>query len=584
MTDDKTRQATAPGDDTAQLEGQTMLEGFAPEPGAETEEDFTFVVEGTGENARLLIQYKDGTTAPPPEEMLEEMEAAIAQTNATMDRFYTAIHEYKEFMQQRNKSIEENEIILHSDSPLDKDTALTAYAMKELADVARDKITPEMWIKAAQGVADRLKVWQEDFSNGFDLLSSAIATGENFPLPEELANFLENKSAILETIDTFVSRFQSFEQDSLNRILSDVSVKVMERLANLSPEELAELERELYAEPGEPTETLDTVLEEAAIEVLQSGNIRQGTANNTLTKIKPTKRNTKVDPITHTATITHGDMVVTIPNWDKLTGLKTSAYQLLDACTTALTNTGWKRPQVAIRLSDYMQLRGLKDEKEARKQVNADLETLFNARISFKEKRRGKNTQNYADMRICDFKGIENGVIHFSFGSTFFELMKSYTIMPVQPQLFKLNSKRNPNSYYLLRRLMEHKNMNVGKLNEDIISVKTLLEACKEGIPSYEEVMAGNKHVTERIIDPFERDMNALEDTLTWEYCHSNGAPLADTELERLDYTTFSELLILTHWKNYPDQTARMERKQARIEEAKAKKKRGRKPKKPPEE
>ena len=37
MTDDKTRQATAPGDDNAQLEGQTMLEGFAPEP--ETDPD-----------------------------------------------------------------------------------------------------------------------------------------------------------------------------------------------------------------------------------------------------------------------------------------------------------------------------------------------------------------------------------------------------------------------------------------------------------------------------------------------------------------------------------------------------------------
>ena len=32
--------------------------------------------------------------------------------------------------------------------------------------------------------------------------------------------------------------------------------------------------------------------------------------------------------------------------------------------------------------------RGLKDKKEARKQVTDDLETLFNATISFKEKRK----------------------------------------------------------------------------------------------------------------------------------------------------------------------------------------------------
>lgn len=545
MTDDKTRQATAPGDDDTQLEGQTVLEGFQAE---DTEE----------------------------------------RVSVTMDRFVAAIHDYREFIVQRDKSIEENETILCSDEPLDKDTAQVAYYMKELSEVMREQLNPEAWMEATRQVASRLESMQRDLANGFNLIAEMMKD-KDYPPPanieQSLKKLMDSKGGILESLDTFISRFKGYSPDDITRIVSDIGTRVMERLSQLSPEELAELERELDAEPGEPTEKLDTVLEEAAIEVLQSGHIRQGTATNTLTKIKSTKRNTKIDPVTHAATIKQGDMVVTIPNWDKLTGLKTSTHQLLDACTTALTNTGWKRPQVAIRLSDYMQLRGLKDEKEARKQVNADLETLFNTRISFKEKRRsGKSAQNYADMRICDYKGIKNGVIYFSFGSTFFELMKSYTVMPLQPQLFKLNSKRNPNSYYLLRRLMEHKNMNVGKENEDIISVKTLLEACKDGIPSYEEVMAGNKHVTERIIVPFERDMDALEDTLTWEYCHTKGAPLSDAELGQMDYTTFSELLILTHWKDYPDQTARLERKQAKIEEAKAKKKRGRKPKKPPAE
>ena len=79
--------------------------------------------------------------------------------------------------------------------------------------------------------------------------------------------------------------------------------------------------------------------------------------------------------------------------------------------------------------------------------------------------------------------------------------------------------------------------------------------------------------MTRRIIDPFERDMDALSDTLKWAYCHSNNTPLTDEELKNLNYDTFIELLIKTEWNNYPDQTARLERKAERQEQAKQRKK-----------
>ena len=103
--------------------------------------------------------------------------------------------------------------------------------------------------------------------------------------------------------------------------------------------------------------------------------IRQGTATNALTKVKAnTKRNTIIDPITGTATIKQGNLTITIPDFTKLTGFKTSTYQLLDALTVALTETGAKNPIVALSLDEYMSKRGLKDKKEARKQATDDLE------------------------------------------------------------------------------------------------------------------------------------------------------------------------------------------------------------------
>ena len=143
--------------------------------------------------------------------------------------------------------------------------------------------------------------------------------------------------------------------------------------------------------------------------------------------------------------------------------------------------------------------------------------------------------------------------------------------MPYPAQLWRINQKRNPNSYYFLRRIAEHKNMNIGKKNEDIISVKTLLSASPY-LPKRADVAKAGRQLKQRIIDPFERDMDELEETLLWEYCHSNNTPLTDEELQNFSYELFEKLLVKITWKRYPDQTARMERKAARIAAADKKK------------
>jgi hypothetical protein len=334
------------------------------------------------------------------------------------------------------------------------------------------------------------------------------------------------------------------------------------------------LEQAGKAQEAFPQRVTPSILPTADGEQKTFSTIRQGTATNALTKIKPnTKRNTVIDPITGTATITQGDLSITIPEFTELTGFKTSTYQLLDALTVALTETGAKSPVIALSLEEYMAKRGLKDKKEARKQATDDLETLFNAKISFKEKRKKGQEQDFHDIRIIDSKGIRKGIINVTFGTAFYNILLGYPVMPYPAQLWTLNSKRNPNSFYLLRKIAEHKNMNVGKRNEDVIAVKTLL-AVAPNLPSYEEVMATGRQLDQRIIQPFERDMDALEDTLTWTYCHSKNSPLTEEELSSMSYDTFISLLIKISWKQYPDQTARLERKAERLEQAEQAKKR----------
>lgn len=301
--------------------------------------------------------------------------------------------------------------------------------------------------------------------------------------------------------------------------------------------------------------------------------IRQGIATNTLTKVRPDPRyNTVIDPITGAGTVKQGSLTITIPNFTELAGFKTSTYQLLDALTVKLTESGAKSPIVALSLDEYMTKRKIKDKKEARKQAADDLEILFEATISFKEKRKKGIEPDFHDIRIIDSKGIKNGIINVSFGSAFYNILLGYPVMPYPAQLWTLSSKRNPNSFYFLRKIAEHKNMNSGKKNEDIIAVKTLL-VTSPFLPAYDEVMEAGRQVEQRIIQPFERDLDALSETLKWTYCHSNNTPLTDEELKAMNFEAFTELLIKTEWNSYPDQTKRLERKAERIEQSEQEKK-----------
>ena len=297
--------------------------------------------------------------------------------------------------------------------------------------------------------------------------------------------------------------------------------------------------------------------------------IRQGTATNALTKIKATiGGNTAIDSITGEGTIKQGPITVTLPKFESLGGLKTSTYKLLDALTVAFTESGAKSPTVTISLDEYMRKCGLKDKKEARKQAKADLETLRVAAVSFTENVKKGEPKGYYKMNISGGAGISrSGIITFTYSADFFSLMLGYPIMPYPQQLWTLNSKRNPNSYYLLRKIAEHKNMNAGKKNEDIISVKTLLAAAPF-IPSFAAVMKSDRHIDTRIIAPFERDMDALEQTLTWEYCHKNNTPLKENELDskQMPFSIFQTLLVHITWRYYPDQNARLEKKAAALE------------------
>ena len=122
--------------------------------------------------------------------------------------------------------------------------------------------------------------------------------------------------------------------------------------------------------------------------------------------------------------------------------------------------------------------------------------------------------------------------------------------MPYPLELLEINGKKNPNSFNFLRKIAELENMNSGR----IIAVNTLLDNA-ETISPLEVVRKTNKHINKNIIVPFERDLNALSNVLSWEYRKKGDIPISKKEIEELKYDERLGLVVKINWLNYPDQS-----------------------------
>lgn len=129
---------------------------------------------------------------------------------------------------------------------------------------------------------------------------------------------------------------------------------------------------------------------------------------------------------------------------------------------------------------------------------------------------------------------VVRGNVSFVFSSAFMGavLNRGAGRLALDPALLRTDEKNNPYSMPIGYKLLSHSYLNIGKPNECTLSVEKVLEFV-EGIPTYEEVKATDRHYDRRIIAPMERDLNHLVEIGVlkwWDYCHEKGEPLTDAE------------------------------------------------------
>ena len=151
--------------------------------------------------------------------------------------------------------------------------------------------------------------------------------------------------------------------------------------------------------------------------------MKQSSAMNKLSTLKVTKKTVEGSD-DGTICIEKDNLKLSFEHLSDLgSGLKTTTHRLADALMIKFTEMGSKEQSVSLSLDEYMRLCELKNTTEMRKQVNSDLKTLMNMRVSFQKS--SNREQSMKDIKLCSDVKIKNNIIFFTFSPEFFIIMKT---------------------------------------------------------------------------------------------------------------------------------------------------------------
>ena len=219
--------------------------------------------------------------------------------------------------------------------------------------------------------------------------------------------------------------------------------------------------------------------------------------------------------------------------------------------------------------------------KYVRKEIDKDLELLYNASVSFKT-----NNGDYADIRIITKKGITNRgkYIQMRFEEDFAKSLKVCRVSMFPVNLFKV---KNPVAFRIGVAMSNHYNNDNNLIagTADRMKIETLLEY--SGLPTLGEVRRLKGSWRQKIQKPFEDALEILhhESMLdNYSYVQTGGIEISelnadsdyykiDADYQFPDFETWAGLLVKFKLHEAIDHTERIEQKQAEKEEAKANKK-----------
>lgn len=204
---------------------------------------------------------------------------------------------------------------------------------------------------------------------------------------------------------------------------------------------------------------------------------------------------------------------------------------------------------LTLGLKEYSTYRNITTDK-ARSKLKDDMSTLYDMSVELKIlSKNKKEIIGSVDFRILSAKAtIKMNQVYIWFTDKFLDFYKRVkTIMPLPKEIFMVRVKDNPNTFDMFMKLLMHYNINNNKnnKNKNVLSVNTLLEYCS-AIPRYDKDIKKNGGMTQRIIKPFIRDLNAIN-IIEWYFLDNQNNFKTPNDIK--NYYDFIDLKVVWSWK-----------------------------------
>ena len=249
--------------------------------------------------------------------------------------------------------------------------------------------------------------------------------------------------------------------------------------------------------------------------------------------------------------------------------ISTAALMLNDMFLYKFAETGI--PSLAIPLRDIAEWKGKSTDRKSiyklRIKVLEWMNELSNISYRCKELINGKWIESGTIKISGGTAFIENGIVHWNYNQDLSTSLARLAEMDYPRELWRVDPRTS--QFYFGRYIAQNYRINEGKKGRERISIRTLIEK-SPNLPTYEEVMKGNRNVTDRIVKKTFSDLDEL-DFLFYTVETQDGTEISNPET--LDYNSFINAFIVVDYSDFPLHTKRIARKeehQQRIKNAKA--------------
>lgn len=237
-----------------------------------------------------------------------------------------------------------------------------------------------------------------------------------------------------------------------------------------------------------------------------------------------------------------------------------SLDKMVRQINSILHQGGFMNKAITITLDEFMEFRVLTDRRAAREEFERAISLLYEVSLNY----------NGIESRYLQTKArIQNSKVALLLTDLFFESLRVSGSVAFIPKGFFALKGKGGNAYKIGITLSDNRRRNIGKDNENRMSIAKLLEATTLNLADSIEP----KYYKRQIIEPFFTALNkAAAEGFSYTLIHRGGIPL--TKLEQFEihhnYELFISCLIDVQWYKEPEYYKSL--RERKIDEAEARK------------